>query len=216
MITKPDGAALTPAEPGLTLRLTLYALDEAQTIINGLDDTNILNAGRGTLSSLGELVIGLMDADNPIVDPHARAGAAPHADSGGLGQRRRREPRGPVHRGEPQRGAIKICRARGVSRALHVDGSAPVSRADDAARARPVSVPRALITPTGIRITNMQRDLGRDALQPCGMAYWPGLNAHQGEPSLRVFLVHGPESRRAGAGLLQRQQDDRAPSTART
>ena len=68
-ITKPDGAALTPAESGLTLRLTLYALNEGHTIINGLEDANILNAGRGTLSSLGELVIGLMDADNQIVDP---------------------------------------------------------------------------------------------------------------------------------------------------
>lgn len=91
-VTKPDGAALTPAEPGLTLRLTLYVLDAGHTIINGLELANILNAGRGTLSSAGELVIGLMDADNPLVDatlalePHvmliqaewANGGAARH------------------------------------------------------------------------------------------------------------------------------------------
>jgi hypothetical protein len=68
-LTKEDGAALGSGEAGLTLTLTLYALDAAETIINGVNALNILNDGtRGTLDANGNLAVVFLVADNPILD----------------------------------------------------------------------------------------------------------------------------------------------------
>lgn len=57
-----------PAANLATLTLTLYVQDTTLTVINGVSATNILNAGRGTVDSSGNLVISLLPADSPIND----------------------------------------------------------------------------------------------------------------------------------------------------
>lgn len=66
-LTKEDGTALGTGEAGLTLTLTVYALNAAQTLI--LPATNILNDGtRGTLDAAGQLAVVLLAGDNPVLD----------------------------------------------------------------------------------------------------------------------------------------------------
>ena len=50
----------------------------------------------------------------------------------------------------------------------------------------------------GIRLTNSTDTAGVDALWPCGYSYWSNINAHKGQPRLRVFL--GVDRNRGGAG----------------
>ena len=64
-LTKEDGTVLTPAALE-TLTLTLYDI-ESDDIVNGLEDADILNVGRGTLDTNGHLVVALESADNPIL-----------------------------------------------------------------------------------------------------------------------------------------------------
>lgn len=56
-----------------TLTLTLYARDStAKTIINSVDDVNILNTGRGTVNATsGLLLLDLLPDDNQIIDTAA-------------------------------------------------------------------------------------------------------------------------------------------------
>ena len=63
------GAAI-PSAGLTTLTLTLYVRDAtAQTIINSVDDVNILNTGRGTVhATSGLLTLTLLPADTQIVD----------------------------------------------------------------------------------------------------------------------------------------------------
>ena len=49
-----------------------------------------------------------------------------------------------------------------------------------------------------MRLTNASDMGGRDALWPCGIAYWSNINAHAGLPYLIVFL--GIDRQRGGAG----------------
>jgi hypothetical protein len=64
-LTKDDGSPLGSA--ALTaLTLTVYDL-ETNGIINGLNQANILNAGRGTIDAAGNLTVALESADNPVV-----------------------------------------------------------------------------------------------------------------------------------------------------
>lgn len=65
-----ENAAAIPAAGLTTLTLTLYARDStAKTIINSVDDVDILNAGRGTVNATSGLVlIDLLPADNQIID----------------------------------------------------------------------------------------------------------------------------------------------------
>jgi hypothetical protein len=67
-ITDESGAAL-PAASLTTLVLTLYALDAAQTIVNGVNAANILNSGRGAVDAAGKLTLTLLPADNVLIDP---------------------------------------------------------------------------------------------------------------------------------------------------
>lgn len=70
LLTKiePSGAApVVPADLA-SLTLTLYALDETLTIINGLNAVNILNVGRGSLDANGELIVVLGLLDTAILD----------------------------------------------------------------------------------------------------------------------------------------------------
>ena len=57
-----------PAANLASLTLTLHLDDIAATLINSVDDANILNAGRGTVDSSGNLVLTLSSADNVIID----------------------------------------------------------------------------------------------------------------------------------------------------
>lgn len=57
-----------PAASLATLTLTLYVQDASLTILNSVSGTNILNTGRGTVDSSGNLVISLLPADSPISD----------------------------------------------------------------------------------------------------------------------------------------------------
>lgn len=52
----------------LSLTLTLYNLDSTNTIINSVNDTNILNVGRGTVDSDGNVSIELQPDDNQLID----------------------------------------------------------------------------------------------------------------------------------------------------
>jgi hypothetical protein len=67
-ITDESGAAL-PAASLATLVLTLYALDAALTIVNGVTAANILNTGRGAVDAAGKLTLTLLPADNVLIDP---------------------------------------------------------------------------------------------------------------------------------------------------
>ena len=49
------------------MTMTLYLATTDATIINGRDDTNILNAGPGTVTTGGAVTITLSAADNDIV-----------------------------------------------------------------------------------------------------------------------------------------------------
>lgn len=57
-----------------TLTLTLYDVT-SNTIINGLNATNILNADRGTVDSAGNLLIHFRPGDSIIVNPGLAVGA---------------------------------------------------------------------------------------------------------------------------------------------
>lgn len=67
-VLKDENGDPLPAASVTTLRLWLYALDGARTIINSVSNLNILNMGRGTLDSSGNLAIELLPADMAIVD----------------------------------------------------------------------------------------------------------------------------------------------------
>lgn len=64
-----DGTPIGSSTPGLTLTLTLYALDAAKTILNDVEAVDILNTGRGTLSVDGVLTIQFEADDAEIVNP---------------------------------------------------------------------------------------------------------------------------------------------------
>ncbi|HJR01824.1 MAG TPA: hypothetical protein VKA83_09345 [Methylomirabilota bacterium] len=66
-LKKEDGSALGSGDVS-ALTLTLYNLDAALTLINGVNGTNILNIGRGTLSAGGALVVVLDALDLALVD----------------------------------------------------------------------------------------------------------------------------------------------------
>jgi hypothetical protein len=51
-----------------TLTLTLYNVDATNTIINSVNDVNILNIDRGTVDGNGNVVIELQPADNQLID----------------------------------------------------------------------------------------------------------------------------------------------------
>ena len=51
-----------------SLTLTLYNVDTANTIINTVDDVNILNVGRGVVDTNGNVTIELLLLDNQLVD----------------------------------------------------------------------------------------------------------------------------------------------------
>jgi hypothetical protein len=68
MLTKEDHSPLPYVQLD-SLSLTLYALDLNLTIVNGVQDLNILNVNLGTLDSTGHLVIVLRPADTAILDP---------------------------------------------------------------------------------------------------------------------------------------------------
>jgi hypothetical protein len=61
-LRKQDDTPLVPAEL-TSLTLTLYALDATKTIINEINDEDILNAGHGTLDESGRLTITLESDD---------------------------------------------------------------------------------------------------------------------------------------------------------
>ena len=67
---KDETGTAIPASALTTLTLTLYALDGAQagTVINSVDDMNILNANRGTVDGSGNLTLLLQPADLAILD----------------------------------------------------------------------------------------------------------------------------------------------------
>lgn len=65
-LTKETGATLVATDL-TTLTLTLYALDVARTIINGVDAMDILNANIGTIDAAGLLTITLRPADTAIL-----------------------------------------------------------------------------------------------------------------------------------------------------
>lgn len=67
---KDETGAAIPSAGLTTLTLTLYVRDAtAQTIINSVDDVNILNTGRGTVhATSGLLTLTLLPADTQIVD----------------------------------------------------------------------------------------------------------------------------------------------------
>ena len=66
-LTKEDGTALAAAQL-TTLTLTLYNQDASLTILNACSADSILNAGRGTVDSSGNLAIVFATADNYLVD----------------------------------------------------------------------------------------------------------------------------------------------------
>ena len=67
-LTQEDGVPL--AAPHLTtLKLTLYATDAQETIINGIAGQDILNTDRGTVGPEGALAITLGPADTYILKP---------------------------------------------------------------------------------------------------------------------------------------------------
>lgn len=73
-LTKQDGTPFLPSEFS-ALTLTVYNLDATETLINGLDAVDILNAGRGTLDASGRLTVLLEANDLALVDdalPHER------------------------------------------------------------------------------------------------------------------------------------------------
>jgi len=72
-LTKEDGTALGSGEAGLTLTLTLYDVATG-TIVNGLNASNILNTGRGTLSAGGALVVTLIPADLVVLTGEGSGG----------------------------------------------------------------------------------------------------------------------------------------------
>ena len=51
-----------------SLTLTLYNVDASNTIINSVDDVNILNVGRGVVDANGNVTIELLLLDNQLVD----------------------------------------------------------------------------------------------------------------------------------------------------
>ena len=67
-LTEEDGVAPIPGGTLTTLTLTLYADDAAQTIINGRNAQDILNANGGTVNGAGVLTLTLAPADNAILD----------------------------------------------------------------------------------------------------------------------------------------------------
>ena len=68
VITEEDQVTPIPVGTLTTLTLTLYVLNEAQTIINGRSAQSILNANGGAVDASGVLTFTLAPADNPIVD----------------------------------------------------------------------------------------------------------------------------------------------------
>ena len=69
-VIKDENGAAIPAASLTTLTLTLYALDGAQagTVINSVDDMNILNANRGTVDGSGNLTLLFVPNDMAILD----------------------------------------------------------------------------------------------------------------------------------------------------
>jgi hypothetical protein len=63
---KDELGAVIPAATFTSLRVTIYALDAALTIIQA--STSILNAGRGTLDAFGVLTITFDPGDSAMVD----------------------------------------------------------------------------------------------------------------------------------------------------
>jgi hypothetical protein len=63
-----ETGAAVPAASLSTLTLTLFD-ENTNTVINSVDDINILNADRGTVDAAGNLVVTLLPADNVIVTP---------------------------------------------------------------------------------------------------------------------------------------------------
>ena len=51
-----------------SLTLTLYNVDASNTIINSVDDVNILNVGRGVVDANGNVTIELLLLDNQLID----------------------------------------------------------------------------------------------------------------------------------------------------
>ncbi|HXG76459.1 MAG TPA: hypothetical protein VNJ53_07815 [Gaiellaceae bacterium] len=61
------GAVLGPSDLS-TLTLTIYALDAARTVVNGVDRVNVLNVGRGSFDpTTKRFRLTLQPADNQLV-----------------------------------------------------------------------------------------------------------------------------------------------------
>lgn len=59
-----------PLAGGVLSSLQLTICDTTtKVIINAVQDVNILNADRGTIDGLGNLVVSLKAADTPLIDP---------------------------------------------------------------------------------------------------------------------------------------------------
>lgn len=57
-----------PAASLTTLTLTVYAVIIGNPLVNGIDHVNVLNAGRGTVDALGNVVVLLAPADMLLVN----------------------------------------------------------------------------------------------------------------------------------------------------
>ena len=67
-VLKDETGAPVPGGQLSSLLLTVYSLDDLQTIVNSISQVNILNVGRGSVDNNGVLVVTLDGADNPVLD----------------------------------------------------------------------------------------------------------------------------------------------------
>jgi hypothetical protein len=69
-LSQEDGTPIGPANL-TTLTMTLYDY-MTSTVINGVEDVNILNTGRGQLDANGHLIVSFTSSDNPLVSTAPR------------------------------------------------------------------------------------------------------------------------------------------------